>query len=296
MSRLVALVQLLLLFAATAAAGPGSATIAPSNSGAETKVFSSAEPEEAKSLECATCKVVAEELVGIGENATDIAKTIEFLQGNCNATLSNHSVERSICDAIVKGLVELLPFVDNEMAQLAWDSDNLCAVAGLCKVNCCVGANATTPEQVHLSLAADPSDMNVMWTTLNDTATHIVRWGTDPDQLNNTSPTANGSSATYTHFGWVGHLHRARMTGLAPGTQYYYAVGQVDGAFGFVWWLVNPRARLCDCDGARVVDHNLRSILRRHTTNPPRCLMITSGDCCLRPWLVPLSAQLSILL
>ncbi len=66
-----------------------------------------------------------------------------------------------------------------------------------------------------------------MWTTLDDTPTHLVQWGTDAANLTSTS--ANGTSSTYTHFGWVGHLHRARMIGLAPGQQYFYSVGADGG-------------------------------------------------------------------
>ena len=59
-------------------------------------------------------------------------------------------------------------------------------------------------------------------------ATHSVRWGLAPDALtSNSSSTA--PSRTYTHFGWVGHLHAANMSGLAPGTRYYYSVGDAKG-------------------------------------------------------------------
>ena len=179
-----------------------------------------------RSLECIACKTLAKDLVDLGENATDVKKVISELQAACDKKLSNHTAEMKICEDVVAGLVELLPFVDNEIAQLAWDSDNLCAIAGICKVDCCIGG-PKTPEQLHLSLASDPTVMNVMWTTLDDTSTHRVRWGTDPNNL--TQVSVNGSSSTYTHFGWVGHLHRAKMTGLEPGQSYFYSVGSDDG-------------------------------------------------------------------
>jgi len=187
---------------------------------------------DVNSLECAACKLLAKDLVDLGENETDVKKVIAKLQSACNEKLANHTEEMKICDEIVKGLVEMLPFVDNEIAQLAWDSDNLCAIAGICKVDCCTGL-PKEPEQVHIALTRDASEMNVMWTTLEDTTTHTVKWGTDSGNLNQTS--SNGTSSTYTHFGWVGHLHRAKITGLQPGQQYFYSVGSDDGSFSKVF-------------------------------------------------------------
>ena len=45
----------------------------------------------------------------------------------------------------------------------------------------------------------------------------------------------NGRTDTFAHFGWVGVLHTATMTGLAPGGHYYYRVGDASGAFGERW-------------------------------------------------------------
>ncbi len=101
-----------------------------------------------RSAECLACKVLAKDLVDLGENATDVKTVIAELQAACDKKLANHTVEMKICDKIVAGLVELLPFIDNEIAKLAWDSDNLCAIAGLCKVNCCLDPRPTQPEQV----------------------------------------------------------------------------------------------------------------------------------------------------
>jgi len=51
------------------------------------------------------------------------------------------------------------------------------------------------PTQVHLALTASPSEMRVMWTTLDNTTTPMVRWGRAPSALNSS---AAASTITYT--------------------------------------------------------------------------------------------------
>ena len=57
---------------------------------------------------------------------------------------------------------------------------------------------------------------------------HTVEWGLSEQQLNHSS---TGNSSTYTQFGWVGRLHTALITGLAPGQAVFYRVGDADGGF-----------------------------------------------------------------
>jgi hypothetical protein len=183
-------------------------------------------------LKCDLCKVVAKKVANFAHNTTSLNHTIEKLQGECNTKFEKHPFEKKACDFIVEKLVGLLPFAYRELSSLAWDSANLCAVVGICKVNCC--PTKTTPEQVHISLSRDPTEMQVMWTTLDDTKTHSVWWGTDEGHLNQTNA-APGASTTYTHFGWVGALHATKMEKLAPGTQYFYKVGDAAGGWSNIF-------------------------------------------------------------
>ena len=195
-----------------------------------TSVSTSSAPGPIPSAKCDLCSLVAHDLVVLGENATEVQHVISELQTKCNATFKNHSLEKEVCDDLVKGLMELVPLIDNDLiGQLAWDSSNLCSVAGICQVSCCDRSKPQKPEQLHLSLLEnDRSQMHVMWTTFNDTATHVVQWGTDASNLSSTSSISAGSSSTYHHFGWLGFLHRATLTGLSPDTTYYYRVGCSD--------------------------------------------------------------------
>ena len=84
------------------------------------------------------------------------------------------------------------------------------------------------PAGVHLGIGADSSKMNVQWTTyLEPGGDHlIVQWGTDPAKLIHS---ASGSSFNFTsdpNRTWWNHL--ATMTPLAPGTVYYYRVGNLN--------------------------------------------------------------------
>lgn len=75
--------------------------------------------------------------------------------------------------------------------------------------------------------------MIAQWTT-RDAGRPAVRWGGEPGSLGQEN---RGSFSTYTRLqmcgapanstGWVdpGWLNYAALTGLQPGTRYYYAVG-----------------------------------------------------------------------
>lgn len=100
-------------------------------------------------------------------------------------------------------------------------------------------ANYNEPTQGRIMLTGRPSEMRVMWTTLN-ASRPAVRFGTATGQL---TLTAAASSSTYHREqlcgapanadGWrdPGLLHSAVLTGLRPDTRYYYVYG--DEAYGW---------------------------------------------------------------
>lgn len=189
-------------------------------------------PVSPNSTKCRLCDLVASDVAGFAKNSTDIAKAISNLKGDCGRLFPNGTDKRAVCDDIVTGLMSVLPFAYKELSSLAWDSANLCAVAGICTVLCC--AHATAPEQIHLALTTDPSEMAVTWTTLENTSTHVVHWGASPARLNHTSegrPFRRSFSRSYTHFGWRGVLHTAYITGLSPDATVFYSVGDAAGGF-----------------------------------------------------------------
>eukprot|EP00045_Choanoeca_perplexa_P008334 m.77085 g.77085 ORF g.77085 m.77085 type:complete len:525 (-) comp14451_c0_seq1:82-1656(-) len=125
-------------------------------------------------------------------------------------------------DKCVVAIDQLLPQINESLDSIVtkYSDFALCSMLGLCQVDCC--ATPYLPEQIHLSLGADLSEMVVMWTTLLATPQPIVRFGTDPDNLNQT---AAASTNTSNYGGWRGSLYTATMTGLSDKTTYYYQVG-----------------------------------------------------------------------
>lgn len=155
----------------------------------------------------------------------------------------------ALCEDLSKDLLDLLPWIfkvaraptppprppprphvlRQELQGLAWDEPiGICAVfIPVCKIPCCPAATPQQPEQLHLSLTSRPGQMAVTWVTLQDTAASVVQFGVHGGALNRSADGSN-LTRTYTHGGWVGVVHSAVMSGLAPGTRYDYRVG--DGA------------------------------------------------------------------
>ncbi|KAK7493511.1 hypothetical protein BaRGS_00015222 [Batillaria attramentaria] len=89
----------------------------------------------------------------------------------------------------------------------------------------------TQPEQIHISYAGedDPTQMYVVWTTMNDTKTSTVRFF--PVGSTNTL-VAQGYSRKFVDGGFlqrVQYVHRVKLTGLTPGQQYKYVCGSDQG-------------------------------------------------------------------
>lgn len=95
----------------------------------------------------------------------------------------------------------------------------------------------TQPEQIHIAYAGedDPTQMYVVWSTMNDTATSVVRYFTPGAQ----TLIANGYSRRFEDGGSlhrVQYIHRVKITGLIPGQKYNYVCGSDQGwspAFSF---------------------------------------------------------------
>jgi predicted MPP superfamily phosphohydrolase len=172
---------------------------------------------------CSICTDLANKADALSKNATSMAEAIAALHSVCGQVFNGtHAL---VCDLIATAAVDLLPKIEKGLDTIAWDSHATCAALGACSVPCC--DHPTAPEQRHLSLSRRPSEMVVMWTTLQTTATHTVQWGLNASL----GSSASGSASTYGWFGWVGSLHKATMTGLSPATTYYYRVGDAAGGW-----------------------------------------------------------------
>ncbi|RYG52350.1 hypothetical protein EON67_01410 [archaeon] len=179
--------------------------------------------KSASALSCDLCQAVVGTLADMADNSTQLAELLNGLDSVCDSVFANNNSTRTACRDIASLGVDALPFLVSQMNTLAWDiPPAVCSVVfDACLMPCCT--QAAVPEQLHLSLTGDMSQMAVTWVTLDATPTSTVQW----------FPTANashvysalGSNRTYTQGNWVGQIHTAVMIGLQPGTQYTYRVG-----------------------------------------------------------------------
>ena len=173
------------------------------------------------SEKCTTCEKALAEMEIKWGSEDSIDEVVAQMKANCKTKEKGHFLKREICDKVVDIFAEIPPKIFEGMKSLAWDIPlGACATLKKCKVECC-GADSP-PEQVHLSLAGeDRSLMGVTWVTLAQNET-TVQYGLSPDAL---SSTVTGGINTYTQAGWIGSIHKAILTDLAPATRYHYRVG-----------------------------------------------------------------------
>ncbi|XP_053210301.1 acid phosphatase type 7-like [Panonychus citri] len=90
------------------------------------------------------------------------------------------------------------------------------------------------PEQVHLSLGSNPSEMIVTWTTFDSIGKPVVEYGTKKLDLLST-----GSSSKFVDGGSERRsmlIHRVLLTNLVPGQTYMYHVGSEFGWSPIFWF------------------------------------------------------------
>eukprot|EP01129_Flabellula_baltica_P001237 TRINITY_DN1112_c0_g2_i1.p1 TRINITY_DN1112_c0_g2~~TRINITY_DN1112_c0_g2_i1.p1 ORF type:complete len:519 (+),score=87.76 TRINITY_DN1112_c0_g2_i1:17-1573(+) len=126
------------------------------------------------------------------------------------------------CEKLAHQVANFLVVLPKLADQQDYSPFALCSMYDQCTVQCC---ESTLPEQVHLSFTDNKDEMAVTWTTRNRDDS-IVMYGLSPNALH---MNVTGASHTYTSGGWAGWIHIAKMTGLKPGTQYFYSVGSSAG-------------------------------------------------------------------
>ena len=176
--------------------------------------------EKDLSSKCLKCEALMETAYKTFTNEDTVATMIDKLDAQCSKLDDQSSIET--CDKVVQALMTIPGEIFHGLEDMAWPVPQaLCAFAHKCDAYCC--DRTDRPEQVHLSLPTnDHSVMGVSWVTLTDKVKTVVQYGESEHDL---SKEAEGSPSTYTYASWVGTIHRATMTDLAPGRTYYYRVG-----------------------------------------------------------------------
>lgn len=180
---------------------------------------------------CALASVEKAELLTECNLCMDVVGDIEsFLEAN--------STYQDLLDFIQKDVCTLLPpedqqkcddiaetVVDDLEAEAVWglkgfSSFALCSMLSICDVYCC--ELPYRPEQVHLQVTGDPTQMVVSWVTGSDVPNPQVQFGTSSGVY---PYMAKANITTYTHGGWHGYIYHAMLTNLTTSTRYYYRVG-----------------------------------------------------------------------
>eukprot|EP00055_Hartaetosiga_balthica_P006583 m.20928 g.20928 ORF g.20928 m.20928 type:complete len:524 (+) comp5301_c0_seq1:70-1641(+) len=165
------------------------------------------------------CSVCQDAIVGIedfiGSNKT-VTEIVNILDDICDALPAKAQAK---CLAEVQDIAPQLSTADLSITT-KYSPFALCAMLGTCQIDCC--ATPIFPEQVHISITNKLSEMVVMWATLQQTPHPQVQYGSSATNL---TMAMNGTIHSYTSGGWQGYIYVATMTGLVPGTKYYYRVG-----------------------------------------------------------------------
>ena len=97
----------------------------------------------------------------------------------------------------------------------------------------------TQPQQVHLSLGKDETEMMVTWLTIDSIETKpTVEFGS-MDSFPSYPFTSSGWSTKFVDGGSeqrTMYIHRVLMEGLTPGQGYYYHVGSPEGWSDVFWF------------------------------------------------------------
>ena len=206
---------MLVLLLALAAVLSGSAAGRPT---AHTRVIAQVppSPREADTW-CPLCEqLVVTGLDELPANNT-VAELEQLLSSVCDVVGGNSTTAGRLCDEAVATAVTSLAAFDVSSAA-KYTATDLCQLMDLCAFSCC--STPTAPEQIHLALTTEASEMRVTWATFKKVES-VVNYGTDASF----GASVAGTAVEYSAAGWRGYVHTAVMTGLQPGTKYYYQVG-----------------------------------------------------------------------
>eukprot|EP01116_Phalansterium_solitarium_P008088 TRINITY_DN2134_c0_g1_i1.p2 TRINITY_DN2134_c0_g1~~TRINITY_DN2134_c0_g1_i1.p2 ORF type:complete len:528 (-),score=174.99 TRINITY_DN2134_c0_g1_i1:190-1668(-) len=145
------------------------------------------------------------------------------------------------------------------------------------------------PQQVHLAVTQDPTEMVVMWVTRDVTKTTTVRYGTKSGVYGSS---AAGTYDTYNAgvFGWKGWVHTVSLSGLQTSTRYFYQAG-TDGdwsqEFSFVTGSATPNpsdtltyAVVADMGTRIPMGYAVTNQIIADTKKEQYALVIHAGDVC----------------
>merc|ERR1712023_324613 len=119
---------------------------------------------------------------------------LEVAEEACS--LLPNPAERIACKIVAAEMVEIGESLDLNL-QRSYSPYMICTILSLCSTNCCL--MPTSPEQVHVALTGDPTELVVSWATASETSTPMAQFGLDSQQY-----TMNylATTHTYAQGGW----------------------------------------------------------------------------------------------
>ena len=179
---------------------------------------------------CSDCQLFMQ----VAEWAAASNTTMSLLEVLADGLCSKYAPTSATCPKLVADIIAFGEKVPALLKHVGlYEPIRACSFLGICSVSCC--DDATSPQQISLSIGSSCTEMHVSWVTGGNATESVVQYGLQ-GQLNNR---ASGYSLSYTQGGWLGTIHRVVLTGLQPGSVYSYSVGGVGATsaqFTFSTW------------------------------------------------------------
>lgn len=178
--------------------------------------------------ECNLCMDVVGDAESYLEANSTYQDLLKFIQDDICTLLP--SGDQAKCDDIAETVV------DDLEAEAVWglkgfSSFALCSMLSICDVYCC--ELPFRPEQVHVAVTGDPTEMAVSWVTGSEVPNPTVEVGVLSGNTCNYSISTSATVTTYEHAGWHGYIYHAVVTGLTPSKKYCYHVGDPEWDWSF---------------------------------------------------------------
>jgi len=185
----------------------------------------------ASELACDACLLSNTELVldpSVMYSTSAIEELVSSLENLCNSTYTTPKEVSQCVEVATEYMYDIYRDKQSESEhtneKIILSTKRLCGIISACASACCV--TDYTPEQIHLSLTLDPTEMVVSWVTFQELENPMVSyWILSEEHTGNlTVLSSPAATSTYVSGGWLGVIYNCTLTNLEPGTVYRYRI------------------------------------------------------------------------